>query len=62
MFAVSSTLFLPSYAAEAAMIMAQCDTPRPRQPRRKYDKRVSQYLDLEANVGVPSEGSSDEII
>lgn len=55
----SSSWDLPSYAANAAQVMATLPSPPSRQSKRSFDSRTMQYLDVEAD-DVGSEDSSKE--
>lgn len=50
-FTPPTSLYLPCYAADAAMVMATLTSPPKRRCKRSYDIRVMQYVDVEANEG-----------
>jgi hypothetical protein len=47
-FTPSSTWDLPSYAANAAQVMAALPSPPSQQCRRSFDSHTMRYLDVEA--------------
>jgi hypothetical protein len=52
---------LPVYVQQAATLMSTLGSPKPRHQVRHYDSRVLKYLDVEADEGIGSEGSSDDM-
>ena len=52
---------LPVYIEQAATLMSTLMSPRPQRQVRHYDNGVFKYLDLQAQEGIGSESSSDDI-
>ena len=52
---------LPVAVEQAAVVMSTVGSPPPQRQVRNYQQGVLKYLDVEAQEGSASEGSSDEM-
>ena len=55
------SFILPVYVEQAAALMSTVMSPRPQHEVRNYDNGVFKYLDLQAQEGIGSEDSSDDM-
>jgi hypothetical protein len=56
-----SSFTLPVYVKQVAAMMSRIESPQPQRQVQNYHKGVLKYLDVEAQEGFGSEGSSDDM-